>query len=102
MNDSKYKYILYLIAIVILSTIGIQVYWNYKNYTNNKQQLINDVQTSLDNAVNRYYEDLAKETTFGFAIETGSNGELISKKGRLDSLISSLDSTNRHVFNFLP
>nr|WP_321235788.1 ATP-binding protein [uncultured Psychroserpens sp.] len=101
MNDSKYKYILYLIAIVILCTIGIQVYWNYKNYTNNKQQLINDVQTSLDNAVNRYYEGLAKETTFGFAFEANSNGKFISKKGRLDSLIKNLDSTTgQHILNF--
>jgi len=42
---------LYVITIVILSTICIQVYWNYKNYQINKQQLINDVQVSLDNAV---------------------------------------------------
>ena len=42
---------LYVITIVILSTICIQVYWSYKNYQINKQQLINDVQVSLDNAV---------------------------------------------------
>ena len=51
MNDARYKWLLYVILIVILSTIGIQVYWNYKNYQINKQQLINDVQVSLDNAI---------------------------------------------------
>jgi len=48
MNDSKYKWILYVIIMVIVATIGIQSYWNYKNYLVSKQQLINDVQVSMD------------------------------------------------------
>ena len=67
MNNTKYKWVLYSITTVIIITIGIQVYWNYKNYFVNKQQLINDVQISLDNAVDSYYAELAKKTTFGFA-----------------------------------
>ena len=97
MNASKYKYLLYLIAIVIFCTIGIQVYWNYKNYTTNKQQLINDVQTSLDNAVNRYYESLAKESTFSMAVQSDSDDELSSRQAEIDSLIKFMDSTRLHV-----
>lgn len=64
MNNLKYKGILYFIAAVILATLCIQVYWNYKNYLVGKQQLINDIQTSLDNAVDSYYTDLAKTNSF--------------------------------------
>ncbi|RLD25785.1 MAG: two-component sensor histidine kinase, partial [Bacteroidetes bacterium] len=64
MNGFKYKSILYLISAVILATLCIQVYWNYKNYLTGKQQLANDVQTSLDNAVDQYYTELATEGTF--------------------------------------
>ena len=64
MNNLKYKGILYFIAAVILATLYIQVYWNYRNYETGKQQLINDVQTSLDNAVDGYYTDLAKNRPF--------------------------------------
>ena len=70
MNDKRYQWILYIIVFVILSTIGIQVFWNYKNYLVNKQQLINDVQISLDNAVEGYYANLAENKTFAFAFET--------------------------------
>lgn len=66
MNNFKYKSILYFIGLVILATLCIQVYWNYKNYQIGKQQLLNDVQTSLDNAVDRYYTQLATGTTFDF------------------------------------
>jgi len=100
MNASKYKYILYLIAIVILCTIGIQLYWNYKNYTTNKQQLVNDVQTSLDNAVNRYFEDLAKTNTFNLTVESDSEQEFLSKDCELDSLITLMDSTHRQILEF--
>ena len=100
MNASKYKYILYLIVIVILCTIGIQVYWNYKNYSNNKQQLVNDVQTSLDNAVDRYYESLAKESTFDLTLESDSEQDIHSKQSSLDSLIKCMDSTRGQILEF--
>ena len=66
MNNSRYQWTLYVIVAVIVSTITIQVYWNYKNYQTNKQQFINEVQTSLDNAVDKYYTNLAEESTVGF------------------------------------
>lgn len=64
MNKLKYKSILYFISLVILATLCIQVYWNFKNYQTGRQQLINDVQTSLDNAVDQYFTELATKSPF--------------------------------------
>jgi len=64
MNKLKYRWILYFISGVIIATLCIQVYWNYKNYELGKQQLINDVQTSLDNAIDQYYTELATNGTY--------------------------------------
>jgi len=69
MNDTRYRWILYTIVFVILATIGIQLYWNYKNYLNSKQQLVNDVQVSLDKAVDDYYAQLAERNTLAFAFK---------------------------------
>ena len=85
MNDTRYKWILYGIVFVILSTIGIQVYWNYKNYLNSKQQLINDVQISLDKAVDDYYAHLAKKRTFG-VLESLDSGKFPNKHVKVESL----------------
>ena len=60
MNEKKYKWLLYLIVTTILLTIVVQCYWNYKNYQQNKLNFINQVQTSLDNALDTYYADLAE------------------------------------------
>jgi two-component system phosphate regulon sensor histidine kinase PhoR len=75
MNDLKYRWILNVIIVVILATIGIQAYWNYKNYLTNKQQLINEVQISLDNAVDDYYAKLAENTTYKFSFNEGEINE---------------------------
>ncbi len=91
MNDKRYRLILYTIVFVILGTIGIQVYWNYKNYQSNKAQLINDVQVSLDNAVDTYYTNLAEKSTLGFTMESDSPVGLFSKKEKFDSLMKSID-----------
>ena len=105
MNDVRYKWILYSIVIVILTTIGIQVYWNYKNYLNSKKQLINDVQISLDKAVDDYYANLAENTTLGFAFESSDSAHIFGEKVKLDSIIENnkisghnLDSLNaKHI-----
>ncbi|MEL6812693.1 MAG: HAMP domain-containing sensor histidine kinase [Bacteroidota bacterium] len=66
MNGLKYKSVLYFISLVILATLCIQVYWNYKNYKVGKQQLIADVQTSLDNALDQYFTRIAKDDSYEF------------------------------------
>jgi len=81
MNDLKYKWILNIIMIVILATIGIQTYWNYKNYLTNKQQLIKEVQASLDNAIDDYYAKLAENTTYKFSFNEGEINENIIVDG---------------------
>ncbi|WP_298237486.1 HAMP domain-containing sensor histidine kinase [uncultured Algibacter sp.] len=60
MNDKKYTWLLYLIVTTIVLTIAVQGYWNYKNYLLNKQYFTNQVQVSLDNALDTYYADLAE------------------------------------------
>lgn len=99
MNDFRYRIILYIITLVILATIGIQVYWNYKNYLASKQQLINDVQISLDKAVDDYYADLAEKTTIGFAINDDGNKHFFEKNSKFNKLIKNLDSTNKTFSN---
>ena len=97
MNDARYKGILYVIVTVILVTISIQVYWNYKNYLNNKQQFINDVQISLDNAVDTYYTNLAKKSTIGFTLEGNAQLDFFAEDGKLDSIMNTLKFTENGI-----
>ncbi|WP_298900270.1 sensor histidine kinase KdpD [uncultured Psychroserpens sp.] len=99
MNDSKYRYILYVIVIVIIATIGIQTYWNYKNYLTNKQQLINDVQVSLDKAVDDYYTALATRTTLGISLEGEHQKNAFGENSELEKLLEQIDETNKEFTN---
>ncbi|MEE9409021.1 MAG: HAMP domain-containing sensor histidine kinase [Polaribacter sp.] len=60
MITKKHQWIFYFIAVTIIATIGVQFYWNYKNYEENKRQVTNEIQLSLDNALEEYYSSLAK------------------------------------------
>lgn len=93
MNDSKYKFSLYVIIVVILATIGIQAYWNYKNYLSNKKQLITDVQVSLDNAVSTYYSNLAEKSTYKFSFKDGEANEkvIINNDTIYDRVLGDVD-----------
>lgn len=93
MQQRNYNYLLYFISLVILATLVIQVYWNYKNFQAGKQQLISEVQASLDNAVDSYYIDLADKNTVAFDLQ---KGDTFTNNRGFDSLLRKIDvySTN--------
>ncbi|PHR71186.1 MAG: two-component sensor histidine kinase [Lutibacter sp.] len=64
MLEKKYKNIIYFITLAIIATIAAQVYWNVKNYEVNKQQVTNQIQASFDNAVEKYFAEIAKNDVF--------------------------------------
>jgi len=84
MNEKKYKQIFCFIAVTIVVTIGVQFYWNYKNYQENKRQLVNEIQISFDNSIEEYYAALAKEEYLTII----SDGDKPNFKD-LDSIMSS-------------
>lgn len=91
MNKVRYGWILNTIVIVAMCTIAIQVYWNYKNYLTNKQQLINDVQISLDNAVDSYYAKIAKQNTLAFAFSVDDSTEMHNHHKQINDIIKHID-----------
>jgi two-component system phosphate regulon sensor histidine kinase PhoR len=99
MKDKRYQWILYTIVTVIVATIGIQIYWNYKNYQTNKQQLINDVQVSLDNAVDDYYTALAERTTIGIFLEGDEQKDALAEGGKIETFLKGINET-KSGFNF--
>lgn len=97
MKTTTYRWILYGIAIVIFATIVIQIYWNYKNYQVNKQQLYNDVQISLDKSIDDYYAQLAEKSTLGLALTGDSQKTALEDGGLLDQIAKKID-TNQSTF----
>ncbi len=87
MKDKGYTWILNFIVFGIISTIFVQVYWNYKNYTSNRQQFINDVQLSLDNALEIYYANLVANSAFENAIAKVSSSIDSSYQNNTDNIL---------------
>ncbi len=88
MQNRNFSSILYFISVVILATLSIQFYWNYKNFKDGKQQLIREVQSSVDNALASYYIELADRNTIGISIK--EDGSLIENP-QVDSLLRKID-----------
>ncbi len=62
----NYNTIVYLIISAILVTLGIQVYLNVVYYKSNKAELINQTRFSLNQAVEDYYAESAKNNNSNF------------------------------------
>lgn len=66
MKSKNYKYILFFISVTILATIGLQIYWNIKNYDENERRLMIDVQIAFDNSIEHYYAEDVKNDFLAF------------------------------------
>jgi len=57
----KKKFIITAIVIIvsITMTVAFQVYWNIKNYQENKRQLISELQSVLDQSIDEYFNTTA-------------------------------------------
>ena len=73
----------------VLATVGLQTYWNYKNYGINKQQLQKEIQLLFDQSVTDYFDQVSKEDVVSFL---STNDEETSsefmKKIRLDTVFN--------------
>jgi len=87
MNKQNYKWVVYFIAITIITTIAVQVYWNYREYQINKQNLISKVQLSLDNSVEAYFANLTRSGIITFNSSDSNN-----ETNKTDTIIVSTRS----------
>jgi two-component system phosphate regulon sensor histidine kinase PhoR len=62
MNKDNYKWVVYFISAIIALTIGVQIFWNIKEYQRNKKRLFYKVSRSLDTAVEDYFANKTKKS----------------------------------------
>jgi len=90
MNTKKYQLIFYFITATIVATIAVQFFWNYKNYEENKVRVANEIQLSLDNAIEEYYAKLAKtDYTTILNLSNNPNDTTFPKLPKFDTLFKN-------------
>lgn len=92
MKINSYRTILYFICLVTLCTIVIQFYWNYRNYQEGKQQLANEVLSSLNSAIDSYFIDLAEKNTLAITLKEGD--ENVMENDQVKNLFKYIDNSN--------
>ena len=102
MNKQNYKWVVYFIAITIITTIAVQVYWNYREYQINKQNLISTVQLSLDNSVEAYFANLTRSGIITFNSsdpnnETNKTDTIVVSTGSRYGFRKKIDSTLQNL-----
>lgn len=64
MKKLQFKRIGFLIGVTLLISIVVQVYRNVSQFQLIENQLVNDIQGSLDTALDEYYAEIAKNDVF--------------------------------------
>ncbi|MBZ9629728.1 HAMP domain-containing histidine kinase [Salegentibacter sp. LM13S] len=93
MQNAKFTNVLYFISIVILVTLCIQFYWNYKNYKTGEKQLIREVGNSVNKAIDSYFMHMEERNTFKFF--TTEDGQIL-RNSKVDSLIEKLGGSGEN------
>lgn len=84
MPKETFRRIIYFISTVIAVTLCTQLYWNYKNYKDGRQQLTREVQSSVNNAIDSYFIDMAENYKIGISVT--KEGRMIEDP-KVDSLL---------------
>ena len=85
MKSKNYKYILLFITITILATVSLQIYWNLKNFEENKRRLMMDVQIAFDNSIEHYYAEDIKDDFISFIGTDSTNNSNFIDNAILDT-----------------
>jgi two-component system phosphate regulon sensor histidine kinase PhoR len=101
MDKKNYKWVIYFIGITIGLTIAVQFYWNYKEYQQNKKNLVGKVQLSLDNAVEDYYANLTRSgfitLTSPDSVNSNKIDSILVKTKSRKELRKKIDSTLQFI-----
>lgn len=97
MKSPHHRLIIWIVSITIVATVSVQVYWNYISYQANKGELINQVQISLDNAIESYYADIAQ----GHSVTVTKTSDSLSDIDQIRHLIQqesfqTIDTLNKN------
>ncbi len=100
MKASRYKYILAFITVTILATIGLQFYWNVKNYRENKVQLVKEVQLAFDNSIEYYYVEDSKNDFTAIVDEgEGVSFDDFVDNFKIDTVLKKQAKTSKKIPN---
>jgi len=104
MQKKQTNYILLLISLIIVGTIGIQLYWNYENFKTNELLIFNEVQNSFEDALENYYKNLTKNksvSVFDVKGDSESSLDRISELMNITKGIKVKDSTSIEIQGLL-
>ncbi|OIQ39663.1 MAG: hypothetical protein BM563_04040 [Bacteroidetes bacterium MedPE-SWsnd-G1] len=102
MDTKKHQWIIILIAVTIVTTIAVQFYWNYKNYIDNKTRVNNEIQNSLDNAIDEYYSTISKDKFLTIvSYDSINNNHNLFANFQSDISDTSLNSKRKFKINSL-
>jgi len=94
MKTANYRGIFYFISLTIIITIGVQFYWNYNNYQLNRQRVANEIQLSLDNALEEYYAEIAKTDFLTIYETSGARTETPDQVKRTKDSVTYFSTTS--------
>lgn len=76
------------IALTVILTIGIQAYWNYVQYANNRIQVTNEIQILLDNVSKDYTKIHTQKSTLTHGVITTEIGG--TKTDSIQNIVNSI------------
>lgn len=92
MKTKNFKFIIAFITLTIVATIGLQVFWNIKNYSENKRQLVNEVLNAFDNGIEYYYVEDVKNDFVAFVGDSTMKTNSFIDKIKLDTVFKTKES----------
>lgn len=100
MNFKNERVTLVLISITVLIIIAVQLFWNLKNYQQNQQYIVTEIQESIDGACEEYFSREQKETIYTIVEEPGKSKDYKKTVSKISKSLLGLPTKNEDTISF--
>lgn len=69
MRKKQATYLIIIISFIVLSTFGLQFYWNYQNFETSRKATEEEIKTLFEQSITQYFEEQSKRDVVSFLSE---------------------------------
>lgn len=97
MRKKQATYLIIILTLIVLSTFGLQFYWNYQNFENSSKATNEEIKTLFEQSITHYFEEESKKNVISYlSIEEDHSSLEFMDAIKIDTVLKKLDANKNY------
>ena len=97
MRKKQATYLIIILTLIVLSTFGLQFYWNYQNFENSTKATNEEIKTLFEQSITHYFEEESKKNVISYLSNEEDHSSLEFMDAiKIDTVLKKLDANQNN------